>query len=219
MSRIFLDNVHKKISVNSDFQLQDLTFTVDEGEMLMITGPTGSGKSTLLEILASKQKVDSGTFESLFESVGYLSQDSFVDESMTVEENLLLILFKQDGDIHAKVKALCQEFHLMRFYKMKVSQLSQGIKRLLSFCQLLLKNPKLLILDEPTLQLDHRLSVELVSFLHEKIMQERITVIMSQSDRTLYPFAHRILELKEGRLHSIIGESVKDEPLPPFLKI
>lgn len=219
LSRIYLEKVGKGYSDNSDFALQEISLTIDEGEMLMVTGPTGSGKTTLLKLLAQKLKADSGTFESLFDSVGYLDQDSLLNETLTVQENLLLVLFRHNDDIQNRVKKLCQDFHLMKVFNKKVKHLSRGMKRLVSFCQTLLHNPTLLILDEPTLDLDHRLSVEIVSFLHEKIIQERITVIMSQSDKTLFPFAHRILELNEGRVHSIVGESVKDEPLPPFLKI
>ena len=138
--------------------LTDITFTVMPGECVAVIGKNGCGKSTLLKILAGVLSPDGGNFSFFKETkprkrngfCGYVPQENPLMEQLSVKDNLYL----WGGKNALQNQLLLEEFQMQEYLKIPVEQLSGGMKRRLSIVCALMKNPSVLLMDEPTASLD-----------------------------------------------------------------
>ncbi len=129
---------------------------LDRGDVLLVTGPNGSGKTTLLRVLAGLAAPSSGELElPSRETIGYLGHDPLVYRELTPIENLTLFgrLYRipERGE---HVGMLLERFGLWDVRHERVSTFSRGMQQRLGLCRVLLHDPSLLVLDEPTNALD-----------------------------------------------------------------
>jgi heme exporter protein A len=125
-----------------------------EDGLLLVTGPNGSGKTTLLRILARLSAPSSGTLElPPRERIGYLGHSPNVYRELTALENLTLFarLYRVERE---RVGMLLERFGLWEARYERVSTFSRGMQQRLGLCRVLLHDPALLVLDEPTNALD-----------------------------------------------------------------
>ncbi len=134
--------------------VKEVNFTLRQGMHLLVTGPNGIGKSTLLRSLASGRNPNAKIMDGV--KVGYYSQDfSNLNFDQTVMESLEEI--KTDGIDEQMMRSIAAGFHVTGdLMSRKISELSEGQKGLLSFARLVLMEPGLLILDEPTNHINFR---------------------------------------------------------------
>lgn len=179
--------------------LRNLSFRVDEGEMIAIIGKSGSGKSTLLNILGTIEPYDSGSvfinqkdisklkrkeqiylFRSVF---GFVFQSYALMESETVQENVKLgIRFQKSPSI--SVEEAIKMVGLEGYEKRVVSTLSGGEQQRVAFARVLCKDPKLILADEPTGNLDEENS-EIIWSLFEKLKSKGITIVVVTHDSSV----------------------------------
>jgi len=202
-----------KKSYGDFLALKGIDLEVEEGEIFALLGPNGAGKTTLIRILAEGLGYDSGEIlvfgEPLSKKtarlIGYAPQESIAYGLLTVEENLKFYadLYEAPSE---RVRELISEFSLPA--KKKAKELSGGFKRRLNLAIALLYEPKLLILDEPSVGLDVPSRRELWNILL-KLRDEGKTILLAthymEEAETL---ADRVAIMNEGR---VIAVGTSDE--------
>lgn len=197
--------------------LDDVSFAVDKGEFIAVTGPSGSGKSTLLHILGGIDQPTSGdvwmegvNLKNLSEKklaifrrrqVGLIYQFYNLIPILDVEENITLPLLldgqKQD---ERYLDELLTALDLKERRHHLPSQLSGGQQQRVSIGRALMNRPAVILADEPTGNLDRKNSAEIVAILKEASRKYKQTVIMITHDEQLALQCDRMLYLEDGKL-------------------
>ena len=146
--------------------LEDVSFSVSEGEFIAIVGPSGCGKSTLLSIICGILKPEKGIIKmngkNLKQSttnIGYMLQHDHLFEWRTVYHNVLLGLEVQhmlSAKTRKKALELLEQYGLQQFKNSRPSQLSGGMRQRVALIRTLVLEPELLLLDEPFSALDYQ---------------------------------------------------------------
>ena len=223
--------------------LENISFSLDEGEMLCVCGPTGSGKSTLLRLLKRElsprgtkngviylngRKQDSlSEFEAATE-VGFVMQrpdmqivtDKVWHELAFGLENIGV---KQD-EIRRRVCEIAGYFGMESWFDRSTDSLSGGQKQLLNLASVMVMQPSLLILDEPVSQLDPIAASDLLATVGKLCREFGITVIAAEQRlEELIPASDKLLALKDGRIvtfgdtRECVGKLMNDELFSPFM--
>jgi putative ABC transport system ATP-binding protein len=200
--------------------LEAIELEVPTGNSVAITGRSGSGKSTLLNLLCGIDHPDSGTIEldglsigSLREpartefrrsSVGFVHQFFHLIPTLDVEENVRLAL-ELNGVRGAQARrrsaAMLASVGLGARLKSAVDALSGGEQQRVAIARALVHEPKLLLADEPTGNLDEATAAEVVPLIRSLATERGATLVMVTHDRALAAVADRVLELRDGRLY------------------
>ena len=198
--------------------LKDLNFKVKKGEYISIIGKSGAGKSTLLNVISTLEKEYSGNvfYENKdirdyndFEisnlrnkKIGFIFQNFNLLEDFTVIENIMLParLTKID-EIELKEKALglINKFELDLTKNQYPNELSGGEKQRVAIARALINKPEIIFADEPTGNLDSKMSIEISNIL-SKLNQEGQTIVMVTHNEELAKSSNKIFELKDGML-------------------
>lgn len=198
------------------YNLSDISFDVYKGEMTGIVGKNGAGKSTLAKLLCGFEKQNEGiiylkgkdiTGDNIKErakTIGYVMQNpnQMISKPMIFEEVALSLevahLPKQE--IEERVHKALKICGLYQFRNWPISALSYGQKKRVTIASILVQNPKILILDEPTAGQDFRHYTEIMEFLKE-LNRQGITVLMITHDmHLLLEYTNRSLVFSEGHL-------------------
>jgi ABC-type lipoprotein export system ATPase subunit len=190
---------------------------VDAGELVALVGPSGSGKSTLLHLLGGLDRPDEGTIElagrrlerederGLTElrrrEVGFVFQFFHLIPELTGEENVLLParLRVNGGGAPERARRLIAELGLREAARRRPAQLSGGEQQRLSIARALVNDPRLLLADEPTGNLDQQSGHQVVQLLRQVASGERGVVLVTH-DAEAAQIADRMLRLEDGRL-------------------
>ena len=198
--------------------LAGVSFEVKEGEFVAIMGPSGCGKSTLLNILGLLDNPTSGEYMLLDKEVGNLRErdrtyfrrgnicfvfQSFnlIDE-MNVSENIelpLIYMGVKPAERKERVKKMLERMDMTHRAKHFPQQLSGGQQQRVAIARALVSNPKLILADEPTGNLDSKNGQEVMNLLRE-LNSEGTTVIMVTHSQHDASYAQRILCLFDGKL-------------------
>ncbi len=195
--------------------LRNLSFTVEEGEWVVIMGDSGSGKSTLLNILAGIDPFDSGnlwledrSWGSLGDEektlvrrheMGFVFQNYNLFPFLSVYENVALPARLVGRHDREAILSLLREVGLGDKHAKFPSQLSGGEQQRVAVARALIHRPRLLLADEPTGALDHltgRKILELMTLLHKEF---RPTIVMSTHSIEAARYGNRILHLRDGQ--------------------
>jgi len=195
----------------------DLTFSIDESEFVFLIGKSGSGKTTLLEMIYMNIIPQSGyvqfdTFSSdtirpkslpdLRRNIGIIFQDFKLLEDRTVYENLAFVLEitgVKGKSLKRKVFQVLSEVGLAHKQKNKISQLSGGEQQRIAIARAIINEPKLIIADEPTGNLDPETSNEILDIL-TKISSRGTSVLFATHNYELVKkHKGRVIRLKEGK--------------------
>jgi len=212
----------KVVSVSKRFgevvALEDVTFEVEEGEFVFVMGPSGAGKTTLLRLLLREFKPEKGQIffdkvditklrdkeiPSLRQKIGVVFQDYKLLPERTIRENIevpLAVINVPQAEWTARVDTILKLVGLEKRSEMFPSQLSGGELQRVAMARALIVNPKLILADEPTGNLDWD-TAEAIVELFEKINKEGKTVIMATHNRAIVDkIKNRVIELKEGKM-------------------
>lgn len=191
--------------------LQDLTFTVEDGEIVALFGPSGVGKTSLLKMIAGIQPVDKGTirFTNGFSqaSTVLVFQDFWLFPHMTVVENIAFGLKARKFSkaiITEKTNKILEVFDLNGLEKHFPDQLSGGQKQRVALARAVVLEPKLLLLDEPFANLDSQLKNSMREYLRRLQKEYSFSVILVTHDRDeAFQLADRMIILLDGRIQQI----------------
>ncbi|QQG42170.1 MAG: cell division ATP-binding protein FtsE [Candidatus Woesebacteria bacterium] len=209
-------NVTKKFG--SVVAVTDVSFEVKKGEFVFITGPSGAGKSTILKLILGELTPDSGTVTVdgidlknlkskdvpfFRQKIGTVFQDFKVLPERTVGENVevaLAVIGLPENEWKERINHVLKLVGLTKQINLFPSQLSGGELQRVSLARALVVNPKLLLADEPTGNLDWETSEGVVK-LFEKINEEGKTVIMATHNMDIIKkFKKRIINIVGGKI-------------------
>jgi len=201
--------------------LKDVNLKVEKGEFTVISGPSGSGKTTLLNIIGSIDKPTSGRiivfgndlsvkdedFLANFrcQNVGFVFQSYNLVSTLTVAENVAFPMEwaqKPENYIKERVEELLDVVGLQHRADHFPFQLSGGEQQRVAFARALANNPLLLLVDEPTGNLDTKTSLKIVQIL-QKLKDEGKTIIVVTHDERIFQLADQKLHLEDGKLVSL----------------
>jgi len=216
---IILQDIKKVYQVGKNFYevLRGINLTVSEGDFLAIMGPSGGGKSTLLNIIGLLDKPTSGKY--FFEGqevskfnknklaylrnkkIGFIFQAFYLVPWATVLENVLMPLIYR-GNITQKDKDramfLLEKLNLADKANFKPAELSGGQQQRVAIARALINNPKLILADEPTGNLDSKSGQEVID-IFENLNNQGITIIIVTHDPEIAKRAKKIKFLKDGK--------------------
>ena len=198
--------------------LQNITFTLLPGEMAFLTGHSGAGKSTLMRLICGFEKANDGKvllngidvsslkrqeMPFLRRTIGMIFQDHQLLMDHTVYDNVaipLIILGKAPEEIRRRVSASLDKVGLLNKMKFYPIQLSGGEQQRVGIARAIVNHPNVLLADEPTGNLDDKLSKDILK-LFEEFNQTGVTVLMATHNMALVRHKqHRILHLNQGHL-------------------
>lgn len=201
--------IHKKLhGAHGDMHL-DVALEIQKGEFIALMGESGSGKTTLLRVLAGLEHAegDINVEDVLWlghqkmlppqqREIGFIFQDYALFDNMNVEENLLFV-----NDNKALAQRLLEMTELSRLSHRNVKSLSGGQKQRVSLCRAMMKQPKLLLMDEPLSALDPKMRTKLqdeILKLHKTF--GTTTIMVSHDTDASYHLSDRILVLDHGKI-------------------
>ncbi|RYM02891.1 ABC transporter ATP-binding protein [Sporolactobacillus sp. THM7-7] len=169
--------------------LDDVSLTLNEGEIYGLIGPSGSGKTTLVKILLGLEKADSGTVELFeqkptlyaFRSLGYMAQSDALYHELTAYQNLSFFAAIQGLRGRKKkqrILEVAESVGLENDLKKNVAQFSGGMRRRLSLASALVHEPRLYLLDEPTVGLDPLIRRNIWTLFHY-LKEKGATIIVT----------------------------------------
>ena len=203
--------------------LKHLNFSIKKGEICVLSGPSGSGKSTLLNIIGGIDTADSGTIiihgdqlgqmdeKSLTQyrrnHLGYVFQMYNLIPNLNVKENIEIgaYLSKEPLDINELLKTLGLYEHRHKL----PNQLSGGQQQRTAIGRAIVKNPDILLCDEPTGALDYHTSKEILNLIEEVNHKYGNTVIMVTHNTAILQMADHIIQLHDGKIRKDIENDKK----------
>lgn len=165
--------------------VDNLSFSVAEGEFVAIIGPSGCGKTTILSLAAGLLTPTSGTVESSGVSFGYMLQKDELFPWRTIEKNIFLPLEIQKTnapETRARAVALAEKYGLKDFLKSYPSQLSGGMRQRAALIRTLAVDPDILLLDEPFSALDYQTRLNVCDDVYKIIRSENKTAVLITHD-------------------------------------
>lgn len=219
---ISVHNISKVYKVNGQpfTAAEDLSLTIDKGEMVSIVGHSGSGKTTLLSMIGGLTRPDRGTVkiadtdlwalsddrrsEFRNRTINFIYQFSSLIPTLNVLENVLLpSAFGPSRNISVdKAKDLLKRVGLTDKEKFYPAQLSGGQQRRVAIARAFINDPQVLLADEPTGDLDEASEKEIINLFHSMNKEMSITFVIVTHQKTIAASTHRQLSMKDGRLIS-----------------
>ena len=203
--------------------LQNISFSIEPGEVVLLTGPSGCGKTTLLTLIGALRTVQQGEVSVLGESlhgagrrrrqqvrrrIGMIFQGHNLLRCLTAEQNVQMgadllpdLSYRARRDEARQwLRAVGLEDHMAKV----PHDLSGGQKQRVAIARALAANPRLLLADEPTAALDSRTGREVVELLRRLAREQSCAVLMVTHDPRIVDVADRLLQMEDGRLKNAV---------------
>lgn len=198
--------------------LDKVNFSIDEGELVVILGPSGAGKTTLLNILGGIDTATSGTINVAGKNItklneheltkyrrtdiGFVFQFYNLIQNLTALENVELAV--QLCKDHLDPKEILTKVGLKNRLNNFLSELSGGEQQRVAIARSIAKNPKLLLADEPTGALDFKTGKQILKLLEDVCRKEKMTVIIITHNSILASMADKVIKINNGTVSNII---------------
>ncbi len=220
---IELKNITKIYNLNKNDQvvaLKDINLSINEGELIILKGSSGSGKSTILSLIAALNKPTSGevivdekkisklpdNFASVYrrDNIGFIFQKYNLIADISVKENILLPLIPLNPDtseLDEKLNSVMEKFKISHKKESLVKNLSGGEQQRVAIARANVNNPKIIIADEPTANLDEKLSLHFIEILRE-LKEAGKTIVVATHDPLFFDldFADREIQVSNGTI-------------------
>ncbi len=233
MRILSLQVINKKYHQAKEFAVNNISFEVEEGEILSLVGESGSGKTTLLRLIAGLEHPDSGSIslsgQVIVEGgksvpaherqVGMVFQDYALFPHLTILENVKFGLKKANGNPEKIAKETLHLVGLQDDYSKYPHQLSGGQQQRVALARAIAPNPKILLMDEPFSNLDAMLKDQVREEIRQIIKKTGITAIFVTHDtKDALSTADRIAILHKGLLQQIdIPKNLYEYPINPYV--
>ena len=204
---------------NEQTALKDINLTINSGELVVLKGASGSGKSTLLSLIAALSKPTIGemivdekrvskmpdNFTAIFrrQNIGFIFQKYNLISTLNAYENIIMPTIPSNPDekeLDKRVDELLEMFNIQSKKESLVKNLSGGEQQRVAIARALVNDPKIIIADEPTANLDAKLSLDFIDIMRELKSQNR-TIIIATHDPLFFDldFCDRVVEMKDGK--------------------
>ncbi|MBN2604502.1 MAG: ABC transporter ATP-binding protein, partial [Bacilli bacterium] len=212
-----LDKYFNRNQRNEIHVINDISLTLPDRGLVVLLGPSGSGKTTLLNVLGGLDKVQSGSivfgeeeinkYKSKVwdkirnKQVGYIFQNYNLLNNLTVYDNIALTLnmvgVVDKEEIDKRIDYILENMGMINYRKRRASQLSGGQQQRVAIARALAKNPKVIIADEPTGNLDSKNTVDIMNII-KKISTTKLVVLVTHEKELADFYADRVITLKDG---------------------
>lgn len=209
-------NIKKSYGENGSYMevIKGISTSIEKGQICAILGPSGSGKSTFLNLIGGLDELDFGSIKvdnkELFglnqnelseyrrENLGFVFQFYNLVPNLTVRENIEVCRYLSQNplDINELLNTIDLKEHENKF----PSQLSGGQQQRCAIARALIKNPKLLLCDEPTGALDSKTSKDILILIEEINKKFNTTILMVTHNGSIKNMAHKIIQIKDGKI-------------------
>ena len=211
--------------------INDTTVNLGTSGLVALLGPSGSGKTTLLNAIGGLDKVNKGDIfvdgqkitgrgaakvdkiRNL--NIGYIFQDYKLVDNMTVYENVAMALkmigIKDQKEIKKRITYVLETLGIYRYRNRLCGMLSGGERQRVGIARAIAKNPKIIIADEPTGNLDSANTIEIMNII-KAISRDRLVVLVTHEVELAKFYASRIIELKDGKIEKDY-ENLTDDSL------
>lgn len=239
MSKVLeVTNVEKYYGTKGNLTkaLDDISFSVEEGEFVGIMGASGSGKTTLLNCISTIDKVTGGSIlvneknvtalkadklnQFRRDELGFVFQDFNLLDTMTAYENIALALSIQKvpaKEIDERVREVAEKLGIAEVLNKYPHQMSGGQKQRVASARAVITNPKLILADEPTGALDSKAARMLLESFHTLNEELNATILMVTHDAYTASYASRIIFIKDGKLFTELKRE-EDETKKDFFQ-
>ncbi len=208
--------------------IDNISFTVEEGEFVGIMGASGSGKTTLLNCISTIDRVTAGNIiinkqditrlrgnnlnKFRREELGFIFQDFNLLDTLTAYENIALSLTIQRESpkkIKERVQEVAKKLEIEEVLKKYPYQISGGQKQRVAAARAIITNPKLILADEPTGALDSKAARMLLESMEKLNKENKATILMVTHDAFTASYCQRILFIKDGKIFNEIRKGEK----------
>ncbi len=220
---ITLENVSKIYELNKNHNikaLDNINLHIKEGELVVLKGVSGSGKSTILSLIAALTKPTEGevlvnekrisklpdNFASDYrqQDIGFIFQKYNLIPTLSVKENILLPLVPtnpKESEAQEKLNKVLEQFQIAHKKDEIVRNLSGGEQQRVAIARAHVNNPKIIIADEPTANLDEQLSLDFIEIL-KQLKNEGKTIVIATHDPLFFDLeiVDKIIEVKAGKI-------------------
>lgn len=211
-------HVYKSYDKGSTYALDDITLHVKKGEFVFITGPSGAGKSSLLNIMFGLEepykgqmiidgrnyfKIPQEEIPAIRRRIGFVFQDFKLPNNKSVYDNIALglkVMGLGPREIKKRVQKVLGYVRLTHRANFKPLALSGGEQQRVAIARALVKEPAILLADEPTGNLDVDLSFEIMDLFKEINSRGTTVVVATHSAEILNKYSRRIIHLEEGAM-------------------
>lgn len=218
---IKFENINKTYTLgknNTVVALKDINFKLEEGSVVVLKGASGSGKSSILSLVSAISKPTSGEVivddkqlsklsdkfasEYRLENIGIVFQKYNLIDDISVEQNVILPLIPKNIDVKVleqKVEQALDMFGIKHYKNSTVKNLSGGEQQRVAIARAYINDPKIIIADEPTANLDEKLSLDFIDIIKD-LKSKNKTIIIATHDPLFFDldFVDQYIELKDG---------------------
>ena len=211
--------------------INDTTINLGTSGLVALLGPSGSGKTTLLNTIGGLDRVNTGDIfvdgqkitgrgaskvdQIRNLNIGYIFQDYKLVDNMTVYENVAMVLkmigIKDPEEIKKRITYILETLNIYRYRNRHAGMLSGGERQRVGIARAIAKNPKIIIADEPTGNLDSANTIEIMNII-KAISRDRLVVLVTHEVELAKFYASRIIELKDGKIEKDY-ENITDDSL------
>ena len=219
---ITLNKVNKyynKGKKNQIHVINNTSLTLEDTGLVALLGPSGCGKTTLLNSIGGLDKVKKGSIyidgkkiNSIFTNkvdkirnlnIGYIFQDYKLIENMSVFDNVKLVLtmigLKDKEEINKRVLYVLEKVGMLRYKYRPCSMLSGGERQRVGIARALVKDPTVILADEPTGNLDSKNSLEIMKII-KSISKDKLVILVTHEQDLAKFYATRIIEIEDGKI-------------------
>ena len=209
-------NRHKK---NELHVINNTSLTLEDTGLVALLGPSGCGKTTLLNAIGGLDKIKKGKIyidnqkiSSKFSykvdkirnlNVGYIFQDYKLIDNLSVYDNVALVLkmvgIKNKAEIKKRVEYVLDKVGMLRYKKRPAGMLSGGERQRVGIARAIVKDPNIILADEPTGNLDSKNSLEIMKII-KAISKDRLVILVTHERSLAKFYASRIIEIKDGKV-------------------
>lgn len=217
-----LNHVNKyfnKGKKNQVHVIDNTSIKLESHGLVALLGPSGCGKTTLLNTIGGLDKVKSGSIyingkkiNSIFShkvdtirnlEIGYIFQDYKLIDNLSVFDNVALVLtmigIKDKKEIKKRVEYVLNKVGMLRFQKRPAGMLSGGERQRVGIARAIVKDPSIILADEPTGNLDSKNSLEVMKII-KAISKDRLVILVTHEQNLAKFYASRIIEIKDGKV-------------------
>lgn len=223
LNKYFFKNKKNEIHV-----INNVSLDLPEKGLIALFGPSGGGKTTLLNVIAGLDKskgelsyngVDYSNYKMhkwdlmRTHDIGYIFQNYLLVEELSVYDNIRMTLemvgIKDKEQIDKRIAYVLKSVGLEKFERRRAGQLSGGQQQRIAIARALAKNPKVIIADEPTGNLDSKNTVEIMNII-KKISKDKLVLLVTHAPNIANSYADRILKVEDGKItEDVINDKTK----------